>query len=174
MESLFPGLTNAPNLHPFLVHFPIVLWTLAWCCWIVGAVGDRDGAWRAGSFLLWFAVLAAVPTVATGLGAEEQYHHTAGVPMDKIHTHRNFMLATSAAAALVAVAAHATRHNAGRAKRCVLLGALGLVNVVMFLGADRGAELVLRHGVGTQPGEASWEQAGGMDGAGGRGGHEHR
>lgn len=169
MESLFPGLTNAPNLHPLLVHFPIVLWLLAWCCWLVGAIGDRDGAWRAGSFLLWFAVLAAVPTAVAGFGAEEQYHHAPGAPMDKIHVHRNFMVATSVGAALVAAAAHVTRRNSGRARRWALVAGLGLVNVVMVLGADRGAELVLRHGVGTHPGERSWKEQGGING-----GHEHR
>jgi uncharacterized membrane protein len=151
MEDLLPGLSHAPNAHPFFVHFPVVLWPTALAFWLVGVLRGRDGAWRTGTVLACLAVIAAIPTVVTGLAAEEQFHDHDQPWMEKIHVHRNFMLVTSAAAAALAIVA-VTRWAKSRRARWILVAALGAVNVLAALGADRGAELVLRHGVGTVPG----------------------
>ena len=156
MDQLMPGLSHAPNAHPFFVHVPLVLWLAALGFWIVGAVGRRPGVWKAGSVLLYVAVLASVPDVVTGLGAEEQFHAHGDEPeppwMEKVHVHRNFMLVTASAAAVLVVLTYAVRRRESQRVRWALVASLVLVNAVAFLGADRGAELVLRHGVGTVPG----------------------
>lgn len=150
MDRWLPGLSHAPNPHPFFVHFPLVLWIVALACWGIGAAG-RDTTWRVGSVLLAVAVLAAVPALVTGLAAEEDLHHVAGTPMEKVHVHKNFMLATTAASGVVAVAAYVTRKRAGAGRRWLLASLLLGVSALAVLGADRGAELVYRHGVGTRP-----------------------
>jgi uncharacterized membrane protein len=150
VEDLLPGLTHAPNLHPFFVHFPLVLWPAALVFWVVGAKRGGAGAWRTGSLLLMAAVFLATAPIATGLAAEEQFHDHAQPWMEKIHVHRNFMIGTTVAAALVLSLAF-TRWARTSKGRWVLVILLALVNVAGVLGGDRGAELVLRHGVGTEP-----------------------
>lgn len=77
-----------PDIHPLLVHFPIVLfWT--------GLVFDLIGwAWKkqtypAGHWIIIAAALMSIPTALTGLLASMQY-----APSIEIDHHRNMAIAT--------------------------------------------------------------------------------
>ncbi len=121
MDTLFPGLFNAPNVHPLFVHFPIVLWAVAALFLVIGAGRGRDDVTACGRWLLYLGAASSVVALVTGYLATESMGH--GAPGHEfVHDHKYFMLVATA---------------------------IGVVAATTMLGADRGANLVFQHGIGT-------------------------
>lgn len=115
MDELLPGLTHAPNVHPVFVHFPIVLWLTALLFSGLGALAARPSLLCVGRWLLYLGVLAAVPTVLTGLDAMAPMEGAPG--HDLVHTHMWWMVAATGLALLTAVVAFTTARRARRSQR---------------------------------------------------------
>ena len=175
MEELLPGLHGAPNLHPVFLHFPVALLPVALGFALVAALKARDDIARFARWILYLGVVAAVPTVATGwqamLGLEGMPGH------DLIHVHMYWMFTAAGLAVVTAVVAFvlATRPPTS-ATRWTVAVALAVTTSVLMLGADRGALLVFRYGIGTQqetppPGHEHGGHGGHDEG---NGGHEHK
>jgi uncharacterized membrane protein len=148
MEAVFPGLAAALNPHPMFVHFPIALWLSALLFWTLALWLRRDALWDAGRWLLYLGSLGALVAVATGLWAAKQLGHDSP-GHELVHVHRNWMLLASALGLAVTIAAFATRRKATPGARWLLSGLLSVVALLIVLGADRGALLVFRYGMGT-------------------------
>ncbi len=149
MEALFPGLVTATDWHPLFVHFPIAFWSGAFLFALLGAVRASDRLVETGRWLLYLGVAGAIPAAATGWWAmtrvgEDPIH-------DRVHVHQYFMLAATGLAIAAAITGFALRRRADARARWVLAAMLGATVAVTTLGADRGAELVYRYGVGTRP-----------------------
>jgi uncharacterized membrane protein len=177
MEDLLPGLHGAPNLHPVFLHFPLVLLITALGFAVVAALRSSDDLVRVTRWLLYLGVLSAIPTVATGYQAMLSLEGMPG--HDLIHVHMDWMF-TAAGLALVtgALAWWLGRRPPTGATRWSLAIALAVTCGVLTLGADRGALLVFRYGIGTQqetPPEDHGAHGGHQHGgdASGGGGHEH-
>lgn len=167
MQSVFPGLSAAPNVHPLFVHFPIALLLTALLFWAIALFRGSGDAWRLGRWLLYLGTLGALVAVTTGFVATERMGHE--MPgHDLVHLHRNFMLATTALAVVTAALAFVWRRSSSRAARWVQLGLLSITAVVMVLGTDRGANLVFHYGIGSAGEAPPSEAAEGHDG-----GHTH-
>ncbi|GIW72795.1 MAG: hypothetical protein KatS3mg102_2337 [Planctomycetota bacterium] len=148
MEAILPGLEGAPHIHPVFVHFPVALLPAALLFWALGMWRGSEELLRCGRWLLYLGVLGAAAALGTGLLAAEQLGHDSP-GHDLVHVHRNWMYAAGALALLSAAAAFALRRSQARGAR-LGVGALLLATVVvLLLGADRGALLVFRHGIGT-------------------------
>ncbi len=144
MEQLFPGLTSAPNLHPIAVHFPIAFWLAATGAWLLAVMRKRDDAWRFGLWLHLLGLLGAAVAIGLGFWATAQMDHDSP-GHDLVHTHREIMLWTTGVAFVVTALGWWKQS----AKLRVPLTLLSVVLVGMLaVGADRGAELVFRYGVG--------------------------
>lgn len=144
LEALLPGLAGAPNVHPMVVHFPIVF--LLTSLLFVGLSWFRrsDFFLRAAQWLFWLGLVALLAAVLTGFLA------VGGWGDGHVTVHRNLMLIT----ALLAFGLFGLlRWMADRRRlyRIVLTAGLILVTLVMTLGADRGAWLVFVEGAGVQP-----------------------
>lgn len=155
MDQLFPGLTSAPNLHPMVVHFPIAFWLAATGAWFVALVRKNDDAWRFGLWLHSLGMLGAAAAVAFGFWATEMMGHDSP-GHDLVHVHRDIMLWASGVALVVTGLGWWKRG----AKLRVPLTLMSVVLVsLLAVGADRGAELVFRYGMGvaheTQPDSAA-------------------
>ena len=172
LDELLPGLDAAKHLHPLFVHFPLALWLTATAFWGVGAWRKRDDLFSMGSWLLYLGVAAGVVALATGLLASDQIGHDAA-GHDLVHVHRNWMLAASGLALATAIAAFATRAKRSASRRWSLFAAMLVTNVVVMLGADRGALLVFGHGIGVS--DTASHESGGSDAAhdDGHEGHSH-
>jgi uncharacterized membrane protein len=161
--TLLPGLDAAPNLHPMLVHFPVALWLTALALWGASAVSGNKAMWKAGCWCLGLGTLGGVLSAATGfLGTNAMGHDSPGHAL--IHVHRNIMVATTILATAVTGLAF-WKTEPSRGLRWGLVACLALTTALMTVGADRGAELVYRYGVGVlneQP-----------PGAAGHGAHDH-
>ncbi|RME75676.1 MAG: hypothetical protein D6776_02705, partial [Planctomycetota bacterium] len=118
--------------------------------WVLALALDRDDILGFARWLLWLGVLGAGAALASGwIAADRMGHDAPG--HDLVHLHRNWMFVASGLGLLSAVLASVLSKSAlGRKLVAVLL--LATVGV-LTVGADRGAELVFRYGVGVR-GEA--------------------
>lgn len=147
MDSLMPGLFSAPNLHPMVVHFPIAFWLGALLFWTIGVIRPAGQAARVGRWLLYLGTLGGLVAVAFGYWATSKMgHDTPG--HDLVHVHRDWMLVTTGLAVALSGLAWWKR-SAGRSWRFTLLVGLIALSGTLAVGADRGAELVFRYGMGT-------------------------
>ena len=175
MDSLFPGLSAALDLHPLLVHFPVAFWLAAAVLLPLGWLRDTPRWADAGRLLLWLGTGAAVVAAVTGYLASERMGHDAP-GHDLVHVHRNFMLVATGVAVLASGVAWKVRELRGRGAALVAGLAL-VVGLLTGLGADRGAHLVYAYGMGVAdapPAAAEGDDHGGhAHGRHDHGGHDH-
>ncbi len=172
LEEILPGFAHAPNVHPMLVHFPIALWVVAGLFLFLGTVRQREDLFTTGRWLLYLGALGAAAAVATGLWAADAIGHDSP-GHELVHVHRDLMLAASGLGLGATILAVALR-NSQRALVKWGITALVLASVgVLTLGADRGAALVFRHGVGVGAQAQPAVDASGDDGHHGSPNHAH-
>jgi mono/diheme cytochrome c family protein/uncharacterized membrane protein len=140
IDSLLPGVAESPNIHPMLVHFPAALLPVAF---VLAALAwwRYPQLWLSARLVLVFGVLGSLAAGATGLIAQESMPHGPG---SLVATHRTFMLVSIGLAISAALLMLSRRLVASRRHQMLALGALGILNGVVVLGADRGALVSLR------------------------------
>jgi len=141
----------APNLHPLVIHFPIVLVIAAAVVDLVDVAFERSVWLKAATTTLYVtAALSLVVAYATGLQAASTVL-VPGMAYPVISAHRQWALITMAYCIVVAtLRLLVLRGTNGRSRRrrIALLG-IGLVAVVLIQQtAERGARLVYEYGTG--------------------------
>lgn len=127
-----------------VVHFPIAFWIAAAGAWAIGLMRNNETAWRFGLWLHSLGLLGAGVAVALGFWATSKMGHDSP-GHELVHVHRDLMLWTTA---IAAVTTGLGWWKQGPVFRIPLL-VLSLVLVgLLTVGADRGAALVFRYGVG--------------------------
>jgi uncharacterized membrane protein len=141
----------APNIHPFVIHFPIVLIVIAAAVELMDVLFDRP-AWlgEAATSLYIAGAVAAIAAYFTGAQAAS----TVLIPSMAhpfVAEHRSWALVTTwycVAAVVIRFAARAAGVPRARSLRALLL-AVGLVAVLLLQQtAERGARLVYQFGTG--------------------------
>lgn len=149
MMSMIPGW--APNLHPLVIHFPIVLLILAVTVDLVNAIRERP-AWLDGAATALYLAGAGAAVAAFLSGQQASaIVFIPGMAHPLVEDHRTWALVTVWYAGIVALARWAaTRIGGPRARRHrMLLLVAGLIGAVLVQQtAERGARLVYEHGVG--------------------------
>jgi uncharacterized membrane protein len=141
----------APNFHPLVIHFPIVLVIAAAVVDLVDVAFERSVWLKAATTTLYVtAALSLVVAYATGLQAASTVL-VPGMAYPVITAHRQWALITMAYCIVVAtLRLLVLRGTNGRSRRrrIALLG-IGLVAVVLIQQtAERGARLVYEYGTG--------------------------
>jgi uncharacterized membrane protein len=149
MISLVPDW--APNIHPLLVHFPISLLVAAVVVDLVAIIVPRPPRLSAASAGLYVAgAVGALAAYVSGLQASQAVF-IPGMAHEVVEQHRRLALITAwyfGIAALVRLVLLRRDFPRLRIQRLLLL-AIGLVGIaILYETADRGAQLVYRHGVG--------------------------
>ena len=146
MESLLPGLTSAPNLHPMVVHFPIALWLAATAAWGFALLRRNDDAWRFGLWMHTLGAGGAIAAVVLGYLATAKMGHDAP-GHELVHVHRDIMVGATGLSVILTGLAWWRRAGPGIWRPILGLASVALA-ATMTLGSDRGAELVFRYGIG--------------------------
>ena len=147
--SLIPSW--APNLHPLVIHFPIVLVMTAVVVDLVDVLFERSPWLQAATTTLYVA--GAVSTVVAYLTGTQAGSTVLvpGMAYPILTAHSQWALATMSCCIVVAVLRLAMLRGGGarsRPRRMLLL-AIGLVTLVLIQQtAERGARLVYEVGTG--------------------------
>ena len=159
METLLPGMSAALSLHPLFVHFPLAFWPTALLFMAVGLFFNKERVLAAGRIMLYLATASAVVALLFGfLAASELGHASAG--HEFVHVHRNWMVTGTVLSVVASGVSLLFRNSTRPAARWGAAATLALTVAVTTLGADRGALLVYKYGVGTaisQSGPAATE-----------------
>jgi uncharacterized membrane protein len=168
-----------PNLHVILVHYPIALLVLGMLIECFSWLGWRRSGFRAaGRWMIFLGVLSAIPTAFAGLyalsdvarmGLDAEYafrpwrevlavsplvHTDGGAAWEMAKRHAVVNGITTVALTVVVVAwvgaSDAWRRRLYWPCLLLLIAGTGFVGI----GAWHGGELVYRHGVGVEEGEA--------------------
>lgn len=154
--TLLPGW--APNLHPLIVHFPIVLWLTAALVDLVDVVVERPVWLRPASTSLYVAgAVAAAVAYLSGVQAGSTVL-VPGMAHPALGEHRSWALATTwycATAALVRLVVWRAGFLRIRSRRALLV-VVGVIGVLLVQQtAERGARLVFEYGTGVIAGPGS-------------------
>jgi uncharacterized membrane protein len=140
----------APNLHPLIIHFPIVLIITAAAIELVDVVFARPAWLDTATFLYAAGAVATVAAYFTGVQAGSTVF-IPGMAHPIVDDHRAWALYTAWYFGIVVTARVGARFAGlprARSQRVLLL-ATSLIGVVLLQQtAERGARLVFEHGVG--------------------------
>ena len=141
----------APNFHPLVIHFPIVLVLAAAVVDLVDVAFERSVWLKAATTTLYVtAALSLIVAYLTGLQAASTVL-VPGMAYPVITAHRQWALVTMTYCIVVATLRLLVLRGANgrsRRRRIALLG-IGLVSVVLIQQtAERGARLVYEYGTG--------------------------
>lgn len=143
------------DIHPIVVHFPIVLVVLALFLQILGVVKRLPMKMSdAPLWLMYFAAIAALIGVASGYRATEIIGHDAP-GHDLVHKHRNIMLWFTGLLTGGSILHLLVKKVQTPIYRLVLLTCSA---VIMIIGAGKGGKLVYEHGIGVMKSETAIEK----------------
>ena len=156
IEGLFGGLRELPNIHPLVVHFPIVLLPLALLLDLVALATHRAELHRVARWTLWLGTVAAAAAVLSGHEGEEVVESFLS---DEAHAalsrHEDLGFITLGIAGAASLWRLLVRAPFPTRVRLAYL-ALAIASVAtLVMGADLGGHLVYQHGVGVRAGADS-------------------
>ena len=163
------GLSDAANIHPLFVHFPIALLLTSFAAYILGSLFKKEELLIAGKWFLYFGTAAAAVTVLTGLEAEKTVPHGGGVH-EILIMHKYFGYTVLGLSVLLSAWVLSSKSHIPSKGRVAFLVALALLAMVITQGADLGGRMVFLHGVSVG-GKGAVEEA--MPHDHGYGGEEH-
>ncbi|MEE9464865.1 MAG: DUF2231 domain-containing protein [Candidatus Neomarinimicrobiota bacterium] len=148
------GFESVVNLHPLWVHFPIAITILALIFEGLGRLGRQEFATGVASALIYSAAISAMVTLVTGFMAADSIGHDSP-GHDLVHQHRDIMISYTVIIVALALANLFISKRAGEYFAIIWIKTLRpLILVaavaVLSLGADKGAELVFRYGLGAR------------------------
>jgi len=150
---LIPGW--APNLHPLVIHFPIVLVLLALLADAIGVIRPSPSLAATAVAVYALAALSALVALLTGGDASREVF-IPGMAHPMVEDHRHWAFATTFALIAVAVVRGVIqavgRQPGGRGRRIVLLAITIALAVLVEQTAERGARLVYEEGIGVVAG----------------------
>lgn len=156
MEGLLAGLRGLPNVHPLVVHLPIVLLPLGLGLDLLGASIKRRDVQLAGRWALWAGTLGAAVAFYTGHAAAELAQpYLSEEAAALVRTHHNLGLATFVASVILSLGRFFAVERFPMPLRVAYLALAGVVVATLVVGADVGGQLVYRHGVAVQVGADS-------------------
>ncbi len=167
---MFEGIltsTALPNLHPAVVHFPIALLTLAFGL-DIACLALRRQPWldRAAALLYALGTVSACLAYLSGQQAARLMIGASGAAQTAMYEHADIAKITLVAFAIIASLRLIVSWN-GRRDKVLKISALRWTALVLALGcqalifltADRGGELVYRHGLGVTVGQTTEDVA---------------
>jgi len=141
---MLPGLKAVLNIHPLFVHFPIGLWIGALIFEFIAVLRKSDDWHRTAARLLYLGTLAAGLAILTGLYAQKSV--PPGPAMTVVGIHETLMMITTSVALALSLFALALRKDFTASYRKLMLIGMCVLTILLFLGTDRGVQLVYGYG----------------------------
>ena len=141
---------NLQLIHPAVIHFPIVFILLTLTLELLWLVLKKEGLKQLAEYSLVLSVFFSIVGVVTGYIASSTLGHNAP-GHDFVHQHRDIMLWMVALLVLSLIWLLISRGKKLLSLRKTLIIPLLITTGILIYGADRGASLVYKHGIGTLP-----------------------
>ena len=142
----FAGLREIPNVHPVIVHFPIVLLPVALGLDVLAWLFRSRELYAAGRRMLWLGTLSAVAAVVSGLdGADDVHPYVSDAAEQLMSVHMYMQLGTLAAAIVLSLWRLVVVPFPTRGVLYLVLDMAMVLN--MLVASDFGAQMVFLHGV---------------------------
>jgi uncharacterized membrane protein len=138
-----------PNLHPLVVHFPIVLLTASFALDLGGVLLGNTHAKKSGWWFFLAGSAGLVATVITGLIAKSAVLVPEGA-LSVLDTHQELALASLSVFAILLFWRIGNRSEIPQQRRALFLSVYALGVLLTWLGALQGGELVYHYGVGVR------------------------
>lgn len=132
------------NLHPMVVHFPIVLLLLALVFEVVFLINKAEFYEKATGLMLTLAAISALVALYFGFRAADILGHDSPFH-DYVHVHRDIMEWFTGLTVGFAILFQFVK---SARKGIFRLIALLILTIILVIGTDRGAELVFHYGMG--------------------------
>ena len=146
------GYLDPVDLHPFIIHFPIVLLLVSAACDAVGTRTRQNSYLKVGYLLLVLTAVSALAAALTGENAAETTQQIASIQND-LEQHENLGTAATWLAVILTLArTHLVfkKRFDGAPRRLYLIAVL-LAVIVMSASGYTGGHLVYKYGAGTEP-----------------------
>jgi len=148
--QLLPGIQAlGPNVHPTLVHFPIVFLSAFFLLEVLGCLVYRERLRRAAAPMLYCGAVGAAAAVAAGLYAAATVPHGQAVH-EIMEWHQRIGLMVAGLALILSIWRRLARRAIDGMDRALYLFLAGIMTIGMVFGADLGGLMVYQHGVAVQ------------------------
>ncbi|HBG46530.1 MAG TPA: hypothetical protein DDW94_06010 [Deltaproteobacteria bacterium] len=150
---IFQGISEMPNIHPLIVHFPIALLDSFLLMELLSFFTGRESFRFAADWMLYLGTAGALGAVLAGLWAATTVEHS-----EEAHavllTHRDLGLTVLALSLFLSAWRIYSRGRFSRKGRLFHLAVAFIIAAVMAIGADKGGLMVYKYGVGVKAAEA--------------------
>jgi uncharacterized membrane protein len=143
----FPGAASMQNLHPLVVHFPIVFLISATVLYLIALLMRREQWAQAAFWMLMAGAAAATLGIWTGLRAEDSVMVAPTVRMHILIHHKHLMVATWIMSIVLAGWAIAARPFPRRGKLLFILLLIVMTGTLVH-GVDYGGWMVFGYNAG--------------------------
>lgn len=150
LVELFPGITAMMNIHPLLVHFPIVLIPLFFLLDLSGFVFKKLFWREAASLILSLALIFTVVTIVTGLLAAKTIPHAEDVHM-LMESHKHLAILILMLMVILTIWRFSHSSPPVGVDGMTFMGLAGLTSLLIIFTADMGGLMVYGHGVAVAP-----------------------
>jgi len=149
-RTLLPGIATLPNIHPLLVHFPIVFFISFFFADVLGGMLHKIHWRNFATAALYLGTVSAMLTVAAGLQAAYSVPHN-----DASHAvmlrHQSFGISVLVLAVLLSIRRFFASEDFLSKQTYGHYSLSTLLVILLSLGADLGGFMVYHHGVSVTP-----------------------
>lgn len=144
----FAGLHEISNIHPVLVHFPIVLFPISLILYLLAWVFNNEWICLSARLILILGLISAIGAVISGTLASNTIQHSEAVH-HIMQTHERLAYMVLILSGFLTVWSFVKRGIYPRLFGLFIALLLGLC-VLIFQNADLGARMVFIHGAGVK------------------------
>ena len=149
LPMIVPGINAMPNWHPILVHFPIALLPAFFVLDFIGMIRKNSKLREVASYFLYIGAASAVIAILAGFKASETVVHGSTVH-SVMETHELYGLIVTGLALVLALWRYRIKLPQRIMANMLHLILSVLLCIFLTLGADLGALMVYKYGVGVE------------------------
>ncbi len=147
--ALIPGVNSLPNIHPLIIHFPIVLFPTFFIVDVIGSLTKNKELRQMASGLLYLGAISSVFTVIAGFQAASNVPHGLEVH-DILEKHKWYGLVVALLGLILSIWRFRARLFFCKEANVFHLISSALLCAVLTLGADLGGLMVYKFGIGVE------------------------